>query len=79
MGLISNQGSWQDDCVTHWARAPLGGPDVWGLDLRVFLGHTQFEVPVRWLSGCVTRAVVCLGREIGQGYNCGSHWQENGY
>lgn len=30
--LISDQGNWPDGCVTHPARGPVGGPDVWGLD-----------------------------------------------
>lgn len=35
--------------------------------IRVFLGHTQFEVPVRLLSGYVTWAVMCSGGGIWAG------------
>lgn len=37
---------------------------MWGVDHRVFLGHNQFEVPVRQPSRCATWAVVRLQGEI---------------
>lgn len=40
---------------------------MWGVDHRIFLGQIQFELPVRWPSGCVTWAGVCLGGEIWAG------------